>query len=82
MRVHPRPDTLNYKREGRWHSISSEDFLLRVRSVVHLERRRNHNILSHELQGRIKGRVRDADVLIHLEPEDVEHAGGERESGA
>src|SRR5207244_5724137 len=28
----------------------AEDFLLRVRSVVHLERRRNHNILSHELQ--------------------------------
>jgi divalent metal cation (Fe/Co/Zn/Cd) transporter len=37
------------------------------------------HFLSHELQERIKGRVRDADVLIHLEPEDVEHAGGERE---
>jgi cation diffusion facilitator family transporter len=40
------------------------------------------HFLSHELQERIKRRVRDADVLIHLEPEDVEHAGGERESGA
>jgi cation diffusion facilitator family transporter len=39
------------------------------------------HFLSHELQERIQSRVRDADVLIHLEPEDVEHAGGERESG-
>src|SRR3954447_9805672 len=38
------------------------------------------HFLSHELQGRIQRGVRDADVLIHLEPEDVEHAGGERES--
>jgi cation diffusion facilitator family transporter len=36
------------------------------------------HFLSHELQDRIRRRVRDADVLIHLEPEDVEHAGGER----
>jgi [protein-PII] uridylyltransferase len=28
----------------------AEDFLLRVRSVVHLERKRNQNILTHELQ--------------------------------
>ena len=28
----------------------AEDFLLRVRSVVHLERKRNQNVLSHELQ--------------------------------
>jgi len=28
----------------------AEDFLLRVRSIVHLERKRNHNVLSHELQ--------------------------------
>src|SRR5207237_4471682 len=38
MRVHPRPDTLNYKREGRWHSISSDDLLLRERRA----RRRAH----------------------------------------
>src|SRR5205085_5773719 len=35
------------------------------------------HFLSHELQHRIQGQMRDADVLIHLEPE---HAGGERES--
>jgi len=28
----------------------AEDFLLRVRSVLHLEARRNHNVLSHDLQ--------------------------------
>jgi [protein-PII] uridylyltransferase len=28
----------------------AEDFLLRVRSIVHLERGRNQNVLSHELQ--------------------------------
>ena len=28
----------------------AEDFLLRLRSIVHLERTRNLNILSHELQ--------------------------------
>jgi cation diffusion facilitator family transporter len=40
------------------------------------------HFLSHELQQRIQRQVRDADVLIHLEPDDVEHAGGEREPGA
>jgi [protein-PII] uridylyltransferase len=30
----------------------AEEFLLRVRSVLHLEARRHHNILSHELQER------------------------------
>ena len=34
MRVHARPDLLNYKREGEWRSISSEDFLRRVRRVA------------------------------------------------
>jgi long-chain acyl-CoA synthetase len=34
MRVHARPDLLNYKREGSWRSISSEDFLRRVRRVA------------------------------------------------
>ena len=29
-----------------------EDFLLRVRSSLHLERERNQNVLSHELQER------------------------------
>jgi [protein-PII] uridylyltransferase len=28
----------------------AEDFLFRVRSIVHLERRRNQNVLSHEIQ--------------------------------
>jgi [protein-PII] uridylyltransferase len=28
----------------------AEDFLLRVRSIVHLERKRNQNVLSHQLQ--------------------------------
>ncbi|MFL5910803.1 MAG: cation diffusion facilitator family transporter [Gaiellaceae bacterium] len=36
------------------------------------------HFLSHELQDRIRRQMRDADVLIHLEPEDVRHAGGER----
>jgi long-chain acyl-CoA synthetase len=34
MRVHARPDLLNYKRGGEWRSISSEDFLRRVRRVA------------------------------------------------
>jgi [protein-PII] uridylyltransferase len=37
----------------------AEDFLLRVRSVLHLEAERNQNVLSHELQERI------ADVLSY-----------------
>ena len=36
------------------------------------------HFLSHELQDRIRRRVRDADVLIHLEPGDGKRAGGER----
>src|SRR3954464_4197100 len=31
---------------------AAEDFLLRVRSTLHLESERNHNVLSHELQER------------------------------
>jgi [protein-PII] uridylyltransferase len=34
----------------RRHLDEAEEFLLRVRSVLHLETRRNHNVLSHELQ--------------------------------
>ena len=34
LRVHARPDALNYKRGGEWHSISSEEFMGRVRSVA------------------------------------------------
>jgi [protein-PII] uridylyltransferase len=30
----------------------AEDFLLRIRSIIHLESRRNQNVLSHELQER------------------------------
>jgi long-chain acyl-CoA synthetase len=33
-RVHPRPDTLNYKRDGRWVSISSDELLVRVRRIA------------------------------------------------
>lgn len=35
----------------------AEEFLLRVRSVLHLETGRNHNILSHELQERAAERL-------------------------
>jgi long-chain acyl-CoA synthetase len=34
MRVHARPDALNYKRDGAWRPISSEEFLARVRAVA------------------------------------------------
>jgi len=33
-RVHPRPDTLNYKRDGRWVSISSNELLERARRIA------------------------------------------------
>jgi [protein-PII] uridylyltransferase len=33
----------------------AEDFLLRMRSLVHLERRRNDNVLGHEIQERLAG---------------------------
>lgn len=35
----------------------AEDFLLRVRSVLHLEAKRHHNVLSHELQERAAERL-------------------------
>ncbi len=35
----------------------AEDFLLRVRSLLHLESGRNHNVLSHELQERTAERL-------------------------
>jgi [protein-PII] uridylyltransferase len=35
----------------------AEDFLLRVRSLLHLETGRNHNVLSHELQERTADRL-------------------------
>jgi [protein-PII] uridylyltransferase len=35
----------------------AEDFLLRVRSLLHLETSRNHNVLSHELQERTAERL-------------------------
>jgi [protein-PII] uridylyltransferase len=35
----------------------AEDFLLRVRSILHLETGRNHNVLSHELQERTADRL-------------------------
>lgn len=33
-RVHKRPDTLNYKRDGRWHSISADELLARVQLLA------------------------------------------------
>jgi long-chain acyl-CoA synthetase len=33
-RTHPRPDTLNYKRDGRWISLSSDEMLTRVRRIA------------------------------------------------
>jgi long-chain acyl-CoA synthetase len=33
-RLHPRPDTLNYKREGRWLSISANELLRRARLIA------------------------------------------------
>jgi long-chain acyl-CoA synthetase len=33
-RVHPRPDTLNYKQGGRWVPISSDEMLARVRHIA------------------------------------------------
>src|SRR5437773_12523468 len=33
-RAHPRPDTLNYKHDGRWVSISAAEMLKRVRSIA------------------------------------------------
>lgn len=35
----------------------AEEFLLMTRSLLHLERRRNDNVLAHELQERIAGRL-------------------------
>src|SRR6184192_4691753 len=34
LRVHPQPDTLNYKRGGAWHSISSSEMLERARRIA------------------------------------------------
>ena len=34
LRVHARPDAFNYKREGAWHSISSDDFMGRIRACA------------------------------------------------
>ena len=33
-RAHPRPDTLNYKRDGRWVSISADEVLSRTRRIA------------------------------------------------
>ncbi|HEY2432977.1 MAG TPA: HD domain-containing protein [Vicinamibacterales bacterium] len=35
----------------------AENFLLRIRALLHLERRRNDNVLSHELQEKIAGEL-------------------------
>jgi long-chain acyl-CoA synthetase len=33
-REHPKPDTLNYKRDGRWQAISSDEMLRRARAIA------------------------------------------------
>jgi long-chain acyl-CoA synthetase len=33
-RTHPRPDTLNYKKDGRWLSISAEEMLARIQRLA------------------------------------------------
>src|SRR6266849_6974699 len=33
-RVHPKPDTLNYKRDGAWHSVSAEEMLRHARRIA------------------------------------------------
>src|SRR6185503_10599163 len=35
----------------------AEEFLFRVRSILHLEAKRHHNVLSHELQERVAERL-------------------------
>jgi long-chain acyl-CoA synthetase len=34
VRLHPKPDALNYKKDGAWQSISSEEMLARARAVA------------------------------------------------
>jgi len=34
VRLHPKPDALNYKRDGAWHSISSDEMLARARHIA------------------------------------------------
>jgi long-chain acyl-CoA synthetase len=34
VRVHPKPDMLNYKRDGVWHSISANEMLARARRIA------------------------------------------------
>src|SRR5216684_7605363 len=34
VRVHPKPDTLNYKRDGAWRSISASEMLARSRRIA------------------------------------------------
>ena len=44
------PELLGLSAGDRARLDEAEDFLLRVRSVLHLEAKRNHNVLSHDLQ--------------------------------
>src|SRR6267143_4622318 len=34
VRAHPKPDTLNYKRDGAWHSMSAGEMLRRARWIA------------------------------------------------
>src|SRR5262245_44243653 len=34
LRDHPKPDTLNYKRDGAWHSISTAEMLQHARLIA------------------------------------------------
>jgi len=43
LRDYPKPDTLNYKREGVWHSVSAADMLRRAKEIaaeLYLEQQR------------------------------------------
>jgi [protein-PII] uridylyltransferase len=47
----------------------AENFVLRVRAVLHLETRRNANVLSHELQEKVADRLRIPGVDAHQQVE-------------
>jgi [protein-PII] uridylyltransferase len=46
------PALLDREPAERARLAEAEEFLLRIRSILHLETKRNHNVLSHELQER------------------------------
>ncbi|HEX4347149.1 MAG TPA: HD domain-containing protein, partial [Vicinamibacterales bacterium] len=52
------PELLQHGGPGMRALDDAEDFLFRVRSVLHLESGRHHDLLSHELQERVADRLR------------------------